>query len=319
MGQPKSIARPVACGLCVGRMTSQLNLLRTVAWLIAAAAGTLALAGFLGAQVPRLDIFAAFRWHAGALLIVAASGGFWPRQALALALIAPVLILGVPIALAVRPAPATSAISPADPTSAGPPEGRADETPDVRRSLRIVSFNTWDETRNIDEIHELLRQSNDIAVLVEVSPPKIAVLDVLRPLYPYQVHCADFWPCSMALVSKIPFEAQGSVRPNPAMPATVWGRIAGDNGGLTILGVHVLRPTRSPRIHLGQMQGLAEFARTIPGALVIAGDFNTPAWAASMQGLRSRTGLQAMPRTLPTSRSFPSITFSFRLTFAWRA
>lgn len=265
-------------------------LYRRWAQVAAAGAGLLVLAGLLGSFYERLDALAAFRWHAGSLFTLSLLAAFWPRHAVSIAICAPFIILGGPIAMALRPAAPHSAIA-----------ASAEQRP-----LKIVSFNTWDAVRNVDDIQKLLRLVDaDIAVLVEVSPPKRALLEALKPIYPYQVHCAAIWQCSMALVSRVPFEAQGVLQANATMAATVWGRIPGEKGGLTVVGVHVHRPTRSPRLHWGHIRGVAEFARSVRGALVVAGDFNTPHWAASMTWLRAKTGLKEMPRVLPTWPSSP--------------
>ena len=278
-------------------MNSMINLIsaRALSLMIAAGAGGLVLLGWMGAHAPHLDALAAFRWHAGALFGLALAAAAWPNRALAIACVAPLVILGVPLGLALRPASAPSVAAHPAPDRTG-----------ARKTLRMVTFNTWDHVRNIDEVHAMLRAADaDVVVLVEVSPPKRALLEVLKPLYPYQVHCAAFWPCSMALVSRLPFEAHGAVLPSMTMPAAVWGRISGDGDGLTVIGVHIHRPTRSPRIHWGHMRGLAELTAKAKGAVIVAGDFNTPAWSASMVWLRRTTGLQTMPRILPTWPAWP--------------
>ena len=291
----KWVALVPRAGLSVRRMISSHALVRALALGVAAGAGLLAGLGLLGGYAMRLDAFAAFRWHASALAVLALLAVFWPRRAFMLVLLAPVIVLGLPIFAShyTPPAPAIAAPTPADAKNA-------------RTSLRVMTFNTWDQIRNIDEVHALLRRTiPDVVVLVEVSPPKRALLEVLRPLYPYQVECAQRWPCSMALLSRIPFEAQGTVMPNAERPSTVWGRIADSGAGLTIIGVHIHRPTRSPRIHWGHVRGLADLMKSAKGDFIVAGDFNTPSWAASMQWLQSETGLQAMPRILPTWPAWP--------------
>lgn len=265
--------------------------------LLAAAAGAVVVFGALGGVQYRLDAFAAFRWHAAALSILAAAAALWPTRAPALAVCAPIVILGGPI-LAAHWSFADTAASSA--------LASAREQAPAGGSFRLMSFNTWDEIDNIDAVHALLQRTMpDVAVLVEVSPPKRALLEALKPLYPYQVECAERWPCSMALVSRIPFEAQGTVMPNASRPSAVWARIADGGDGVTIVGVHIHRPTRSPRIHFGHMHGLAEIVRATRGNVVVAGDFNTPSWAASMTELSAQEGLLQMPRIVPTWPSWP--------------
>jgi endonuclease/exonuclease/phosphatase (EEP) superfamily protein YafD len=278
------------------------GLLRATALLVAVGAALLVVLGLLGGHAYRLDAFAAFRWHASASAVLAVLVALWPRRALLLAILAPFIVLGLPILAA----HSVSSTGTANATSS--PAG-AKET---RTSLRVMTFNTWDQTRNIDEVHELLRRTApDVVVLVEVSPPKRALLEVLKPLYPYQVQCAERWPCSMALISRIPFEAQGTFMPNAERPSAVWGRIADSGDGLTIIGVHIHRPTRSPRIHWGHMRGLADMMKSAKGDFIVAGDFNTPSWSASMQWLHGETGLQPMPRVLPTWPAWPVVVPQF--------
>ncbi len=271
------------------------SIVRAAALFIAAGAGVLVGLGFLGGYAIKLDAFAAFRWHASALLFLAFLMVVWPSRGLWISLLAPPIILGLPIA-ASRYVPTAFAHA-----ARTPSDGQ-----EMRTSLRVMTFNTWDQVSNIDEVHELLRRTTpDVVILVEVSPPKRALLDVLKPLYPFQVECAERWPCSMALISRIPFEAQGTFMPNAERPSAVWARIADTGAGLTIIGVHIHRPTRSPRIHWGHMRGLAEMMKTAKGDFIVAGDFNTPSWAASMHWLQGETGLQPMPRILPTWPAWP--------------
>ena len=83
-------------------MILSLQTVRKWAWLVAAVAAAIAGLGLFGAQSPGLDALAAFRWHAAALLLLAMTAAMWPRRALIVAALAPFLILGVPIALALR-------------------------------------------------------------------------------------------------------------------------------------------------------------------------------------------------------------------------
>ena len=91
----------------------------------------------------------------------------------------------------------------------------------------------------------------DVVVLSEFGPDKRSVLANLKAAYPFQVDCADQWPCSLALLSRLPLEAAGvgriasegrEVRASD-MPAFVWAKLA---GSLTVIGTHLHRPSRDP-------------------------------------------------------------------------
>jgi endonuclease/exonuclease/phosphatase (EEP) superfamily protein YafD len=251
-----------------------------------AAAGLALVSGFEGPW-HRLEALAVLRWHfAGAALAGAVAAG-WPGSR-------PVVRLAIAIAgciATVLSPPALARIR----TVALPVAQTSHDT------LTVLAFNSWDRVRNEAEIERHLRQAPpDIVVLSEIVPPKRGLLERLRDVYPWQVDCADHWPCAMALLSRLPLAEGGIVRPTDTTPAVAWGRIAGEGGGITVLGVHVHRPTRSMTLHRGHMRGLAQIVRRSKGARVVAGDFNAPAWSAAMRTMRAATGLTAMPRTLPT-------------------
>jgi endonuclease/exonuclease/phosphatase (EEP) superfamily protein YafD len=153
--------------------------------------------------------------------------------------------------------------------------------------LTVLAFNTWDAQREYGPIARYLAATPvDIVFLSEFEDEKHPLLRELRPIYPYQVSCRR--ECSLALLSRLPLAESGVGTLRPHRLDFVWARI---DTSLTVVGTHVQRPSRAPRLHVRQMQALAEFVRRIDGSVVLAGDFNNAPWSSTFRRLRSATGL----------------------------
>ena len=104
----------------------------------------------------------------------------------------------------------------------------------------------------------------------------------LEAAYPFQVDCAE-WTCSLALLSRLPFEGAGVGRIASDQPAFVWARLG---GSLTIIGTHLYRPSRNPWLHERQVTALAQFIGRIDSSVILAGDLNTSPWSNAFRKLR---------------------------------
>ena len=91
-----------------------------------------------------------------------------------------------------------------------------------------MSINTWDAVDNVERLRAyLVTGPADVVVLSELGPEKQHLPAALKAVYPYQSSCAQRYDCSIALISRIPFEAAGTVPYSKEMPAFVWARFAG--------------------------------------------------------------------------------------------
>lgn len=286
------------CQSMLAAMDIQYRIKRRIALgLMLIAAGVLCLS-LLGAVAPRIDIFSPFRWHACAATVGALLALAWPRRMMTMVLASALAALVVPVGLAHWRGIAADA--------AGLPARAPEFAAGTKRTLKIISFNTWDKAANDAEIEAFLRAEHaDVVILAEVGPPKQAMLERLTTQYGWQVQCAATWDCALALLSRLPIEASGSKDASRQSPALVWARIGGEAGGLTVIGVHVHRPTRNAQRHLGQIRGLAELTRAVRGQIIVAGDFNAPAWSHSVSWFLQAAQLKPMTRLLPTWPSWP--------------
>jgi endonuclease/exonuclease/phosphatase (EEP) superfamily protein YafD len=180
-----------------------------------------------------------------------------------------------------------------------------------RQGLTLLALNTWHEHGDGRHLERYLATAPaDVVVLSEFGPDKRSLLANLKVAYPFQVDCADRWPCSLALLSQLPLEAAGVGRIAPEgleerasdMPSFVWAKLA---GSLTVIGTHLHRPSRDPWLHARQVSALTAFVRRIDGPLVLAGDLNTSPWSNAFRKLRAATGLSPASILMPSWPAWP--------------
>lgn len=193
----------------------------------------------------------------------------------------------------------TPANLPAPRLAAFAPPADAKELQDIT----ILSLNTWDARDNVDELIAYFKTAPaDVVVLSEVGPPKQRIVAALREVYPYQKECTGEWACSLALLSRVPFEQGGTVGWSRQSPAFVWARFA---GALTIVGTHIARPSRTPALHARETDAVAQLVRRIDGSVVLVGDLNSSPWSYSFRSLKAHTGLITARALTPSWPAWP--------------
>ncbi len=231
------------------------------------------------------DIFNHFVWHLAILAGAALVGCLLPRWRTRTALL---------LALAGFLSISAWALT------AGRDAGPVGQPLSGERSLRIMSFNTWlrnDDWRAVAD--EVTRQDPDVAILVEFGAEKAALLDALAKTYPYRINCLNISYCHMALISKFSF-SKSEARTRWRGPPFIRVRLGPEFGGLTIFGVHTIRPPYF-RSQLKQMTAMAKVIAKTSGPRLAAGDFNaTPAsfmlaTFAKDSGLKRLTWLPSWP------------------------
>jgi len=192
-----------------------------------------------------------------------------------------------------------------------PPQPAAVEGPALRpiaatgptQDVSVLALNTWHGHGDPSRLANYLANAEaDLVVLSEFGPNKRAMLGQLKASHPFQVDCADEWPCSLALISRLPFASAGAGHIAEGKLAFVWARLA---GGVTVLGTHLHRPSRDPWLHEQQMADLVEFIGRIPGPVILAGDLNTTPWSKTYRTLRRAAGLVPASTLRPTWPAWP--------------
>ncbi|MFN0193710.1 MAG: endonuclease/exonuclease/phosphatase family protein [Aestuariivirga sp.] len=165
--------------------------------------------------------------------------------------------------------------------------------PEGHRELKLMSFNTWFENREFDQIRaEIERADADVVGLVEFGRAKQPVLDALASKYPHRASCFELDFCNFVILSKHPIKASAA-RVGWAGPPLMWAQLGGAYDGLSVIAVHTIRFPHS-RAQFRQVQELVKFLETIPGRRIVMGDFNASPYSRITQTLASQTGLKRL-------------------------
>lgn len=182
------------------------------------------------------------------------------------------------------------------------------------KQLRLLTFNTNINNRDTDAIGaEIRRLAPDVAVLIEFSEAKRAVLDHLGNLYPYSAGCVAGRHCHFAVLSKVPIIAS-EVREGWKGPLMVRARLGGAFSGFDIVGVHL---TRFPHIRaqFAQMALLTKYLHQLPGRYVVMGDFNATPFSKLLSDFSDHLQL----RRLTSMPTWPAIADAVREPIRFRS
>jgi endonuclease/exonuclease/phosphatase (EEP) superfamily protein YafD len=276
---------------------------RRLAFLVLASANValvLALAGPLGALG---DVVAPLTGHLVGIGLTA-SLALLVRRAVPLILAAGgLLTVAVHVCLGVA-----GCCAPPVPTRASPLAKVAHASPE---SLTVLALNAWHRLGDRQRLESYLKSAPaDVIVLSEFGPDQRPMLARLKGAYPFQVECADRRSCALALISRRSLTASGlgpiaadrQADASEPMAHFVWAKVG---ESLTIIGTHILRPSRDPWLHQRQMSALSRFLRNIDGPLVLAGDLNASPWSNAFHHLRAATGLLPASVLTPTWPAWP--------------
>lgn len=172
---------------------------------------------------------------------------------------------------------------------------------DGEKRLRVAQFNAHSNNPNHNQIIAMVKALNpDVMTIVEFVPSSKPVLEGLKADYPYQATCWEVVACNFAIISKTPLDSvvgKGTWEGAPFLQAS----LGADFGNLNVVAVHT---TRFPFAvaQFKQVNALAKYLETMPGRLLVMGDFNATPFSRVVQTFTSSLGLTRQT-TLP---SWPS-------------
>lgn len=169
-------------------------------------------------------------------------------------------------------------------------------------TLKIVHYNLFKDNRDPARTASwILAQDADILVLVETAGRSEAVLERLRPAYPYETRCRTESLCSAKIMSKqAPLPEDPAIRYIPGAGDLRCLQFKDSTGVYTLMGLQFphpepFAPQSSSRI------ALAANARLFPSdSLIIVGDFNATPWSRAMKSLDASLDLERITLALPT-------------------
>jgi endonuclease/exonuclease/phosphatase (EEP) superfamily protein YafD len=162
--------------------------------------------------------------------------------------------------------------------------------------LTLLSFNLLASNQNGENIARFIAGSGaDVAVLMEAAPIA-SHRAILSAVYPYQAGCDDGSRCGgVVILSRTPL-ADITVQ---SMSGAWLNRLVTANttiGGqkINLVAAHLVKPYFDD-FAAEEFAKLGATIDRLEGPLVLAGDFNTAAWSASIDGLLRRRSLVPGP------------------------
>jgi endonuclease/exonuclease/phosphatase (EEP) superfamily protein YafD len=173
------------------------------------------------------------------------------------------------------------------------------------KSLKIASYNTYRPNLDIAaQIASVRKLNADVVVLIELDPPKRAILDGLKDTYPHQHTCFDQQYCFLSIISKTPLSNASALAIWEGSPYTR-ATLGPEFGNVTIVGTHTTRFPHS-RAQLKQIRALVRSLESITGTMLVVGDFNATPFSRVTSTLSQGAGL-IRHTNLPTWPAYAQI------------
>lgn len=165
--------------------------------------------------------------------------------------------------------------------------------------FRFVTFNVFYRNQNLAGIASYLQRVDaDVVALQELGPAQASQLAALLPSYPHVLTQTQNSPAQdrygAVIFSRWPITAGETIELVPHGARVAKAVIDWRGRPLTLIGVHLHWPMGSGNVRLrnGELQKLAQLARSIHGPLLIGGDFNITPWSPNFRNAVTESGLQ---------------------------
>jgi endonuclease/exonuclease/phosphatase (EEP) superfamily protein YafD len=163
---------------------------------------------------------------------------------------------------------------------------------------KVFALNVWGRNRSYDQVIDLVRREDpDVVVMIEVTREWRRALMALTRDYPYHLDCVGKSNCDLMLFSKRKWVSAAALHDYRTYASVIEARIEFDDGPLTVIGTHLMRP-----IGIGDLEGqmaqtevLARRIEAASGRTLVVGDFNAVPWGRVVTTLETRTGLRVLP------------------------
>ncbi|MEL7028108.1 MAG: endonuclease/exonuclease/phosphatase family protein [Pseudomonadota bacterium] len=178
---------------------------------------------------------------------------------------------------------------------------RREAAPAGYAARTVMTMNLLMSNDDLTSVAEaILTVSPDIVVMQEASSKTRRIIDYLKPVYPHSYDCVQEEYCFLAIMSKEPWaNVRHHKAPGFEHPFLVATYGEADGTPFHVVGLRMFRPNPGGR-QFEYYDRLAEFAVTLTGDVLIAGDMNATPWSFAVRDLARKTDLRPMNRTLAT-------------------
>jgi endonuclease/exonuclease/phosphatase (EEP) superfamily protein YafD len=166
--------------------------------------------------------------------------------------------------------------------------------------LKLIQFNLLFGNKTPGAVAaEVARFQPDVITFQELSERNAAILKILKPDYPYQLHCSFD---DIALLSRHPPLTQRCLRKQKL----AWMRIAVRGREVSVASLHLRWPW--PSRQAVQIKEILPVIAGMPQPVVIAGDFNAAPWSHAVQYIAAASRTAVAPGLRLTFEATPSST-----------
>ena len=156
--------------------------------------------------------------------------------------------------------------------------------------IQVISFNVLSKNRNFSDVttwieRNLSTTKKNLVFLMEITPPWLAALQVLKTKLPYAIEIARDDNFGVVLLSDLSLVDVSETHFESSKLPAIQGHLA--NGKIRIIGLHTLPPTR----HIF-FESREESFRALRGELereaiptLVFGDLNNSPWSARFRSL----------------------------------
>jgi len=278
-------------------MAALVRIVRVLFTLAAAFGSLLAVLAFLGIASPYLDVFNHLQLllFGGTLLALLLTPLLLPEGRARAFLLAAVATGFVASSAAVIPE-ALGSLAPRPPV---PTDGRP--------VLKVMTHNLFGLNYDMVRVASVIAaEAPDIVALQEFFPEQSSELDpLLRPIYPFSVHCSGGKRANIALYSKLPFErsvdgACSNTNDAGERTAHIVARFTLPDGRqVSVVTTHIDWPVPVER-QQAELAALTQTMAGVPGPALLVGDFNSTPWSYTLRRFAAATSLERETRSLLT-------------------
>ena len=252
----------------------------------------------LGRQGWVFDLFAHFRPQYAALFFAFALVSFACRHAV----VAFASLAGAVLAMA--PVAQHLGLLSISAQAVGSPTTGAQDT---ATPFRLVTYNTWLRQRDHAPLAQYLESTGaDAIVLQEIGRAQADALQARLSSYPYAY--TEPGLDGAVVFSRWPILEARTVRLGEEGTPAAWVVIRWRDVSTTVVGVHLHWPLggRSAGLRNQELAHVAAYARSVPGPLLVAGDFNTTPWSSHFQDMIRASGLSNCAAGRAIAGSWPA-------------
>ncbi len=174
---------------------------------------------------------------------------------------------------------------------------------------RLFFANILGTNTHYEQLIMAMRKADaDIILLVEVRRNHLEQLLPALIDYPYQFTQPDVKNFGLAIFSRLPLESTQALRLDERCTPALVARLMVGESSLTLVGIHPYPPKSraqaAQRNH--QLKLTAEFVRSQPGELMLAGDLNSTSWSYAFQQLLNDSHLLDSRQGIGLQPSWPA-------------